>query len=297
MMADLDYFIHIPSDPLFNIEIHRQFSHSIAFIPLGALIAALVLWWLVRKQLSFKAVYLFSFVGYATAGVMDAITSYGTQLLWPFVDTRLAWNLVSVVDPVLTLGLLALVGLGAYYRKKLLIVMAWGWLFLILALGMVQKHRSHSALLDWAAQQQHQPQAVVVKPTIGNQLLWRGNYIHDGRVFTNAIRAGLFSPVKIYPGESAPLVNITAEFGEYQGTTLFEDLQRFERLAAGYLVRHPEKPHIIGDGRYAMLPTSLVPLWGVAVDTTQPDRHLPFLYFRDASEAVRSEFTAMLLGK
>jgi len=297
MLADLDYFIHIPSDPLFNIEIHRQFSHSIFFIPLGALIAAVVLWWLVRKQLSFKALYLFSFAGYATAGVMDAFTSYGTQLLWPFVDTRLAWNLVSVVDPVLTLGLAALVGLAVYYRKKPLLVMAWGWLLLILALGMVQKHRSHSALLDWVAQQQHHPQAVVVKPTIGNQLLWRGNYIHDGRVFTNAIRAGLFSPIRIYAGESAPLVNITEEFGEYQGTTLFKDLQRFERLAAGYVVRHPEKPHIIGDGRYAMLPTSMVPLWGVAVDTAQPDRHLPFLYFRDASEAVRTEFTAMLLGK
>jgi inner membrane protein len=33
MIADLDYYIHIPSDPLFNIEIHRQFSHSLIFIP------------------------------------------------------------------------------------------------------------------------------------------------------------------------------------------------------------------------------------------------------------------------
>lgn len=297
MLADLDYFIHNPSDPLLNIEIHRQFTHSIIFIPVGALVASLLLWWFVRKYLDFKEVYIFSFAGYATAGLMDAVTSYGTQLLWPFVDTRFAWNLISVVDPVFTLGLIVLVGFGVYHKKKPLIYLAWAWLFLILAFGMFQKERGKSALLHWAEQRDHEAKEVVVKPTIGNQILWRGNYIHDGHVFTNGIRTGLFSAVMIYEGESTELVDLEQEFGDYKNTTLFEDLKRFERLSEGYLVRHPEIPHIIGDGRYSMLPTSTVPLWGVEADTTQTGRHLPFLYFRDAGEEVRTEFLDMLLGR
>ena len=297
MLADLDYFIHNPSDPLLNIEIHRQFTHSLIFIPVGALIATGLLWWFVRKHLTLKETFLFSLAGYSTAGLMDAFTSYGTMLLWPFLDTRFAWNLISVVDPVFTLGLIALVGFGVYHQKKPLIYLAWGWLFLIMAFGMFQKERGNSALLHWAEQRDHQAEEIVVKPTIGNQILWRGNYIYDGRVFTNGIRAGLFSSVTIYEGESTELVNLEEEFGDYKNTTLYDDLKRFERLSEGYLVRHPEKPQIIGDGRYSMLPTSTLPLWGVEADTTQTGQHLPFLYFRDAGEEVRTEFLEMLLGK
>ncbi len=296
MMADLDYYIHLPSDPLFNIEIHRQFTHSLIFIPVGALIAAAVLWWFLRKHLSFKHLYLFSFAGYATAGISDAFTSYGTQLLWPFLDTRFAWNLVSVVDPLLTTGLIVLVGIGVWKQKKPLIYGAWAWYALILFFGYIQHERAHSALEYSAEQRGHHAEAMVVKPTIGNQVLWRGNYIHDGRVFTFGLRAGPFSQVKVYEGESTELMDIDEDFGHYQNTTLYDDLRRFERLSEGYLIRHPEKPHVIGDGRYSMLPTSLIPLWGVETDTTDTDRHLPFLYFRDAGEEVRTKFLDMLLG-
>ncbi len=297
MMADLDYYIHLPSDPLFNIEIHRQFSHSLIFIPVGALIASAVLWWFLRKKLSFKQLYLFSFAGYATAGISDAFTSYGTQLLWPFLDTRFAWNLVSVVDPLLTAGLIVFVGFGVWHQKKPLIYGAWVWYALILFFGFVQHERSQSALEKWAERQNHRAESIVVKPTIGNQILWRGNYIHNGKVFAYGLRAGPFSPVNVYEGESAKLVEIDEEFGQYKNTTLYNDLRRFERLSEGYLIRHPEKSHIIGDGRYSMLPTSLIPLWGVETDTTDTERHLPFLYFRDAGEEVRTEFLDMLLGK
>jgi len=33
------------------------------------------------------------------------------------------------------------------------------------------------------------------------------------------------------------------------------------------------------------------------VDTTQTDRHVPFLYFRDAGDEVREPFMEMLLGR
>jgi inner membrane protein len=297
VIADLDYYIHIPSDPLFNIEIHRQFTHSLIFIPVGALVASALLWWFLRKHLDFKQLYLYSFAAYATSGLLDACTSYGTQLLWPFLETRFAWNLISVVDPLLTIGLITFVGMGAVQQRKPLIAMAWGWLFLFLTFGFTQKERGKNALAELASQRGHSVEEIVVKPTIGNQLLWRGNYVYDGLVFTDGIRAGIFRSVIIYEGESAELIDLDKEFGPYTGTTLYNDLRRFERLSEGFLIRHPDKPDIIGDARYSMLPTSLVPLWGVKTDTTDTETHLPFLYFRDAGEEVRGEFLDMLMGR
>lgn len=297
MMADLDYFIHIPSNPLFNIEVHRQFTHSLLFIPVGALIASVLLWLFVKKYLTVKELYFYSILGYATAGLLDAFTSYGTQLLWPFLDTRFAWNVISVVDPVVTGGLIIFVGLAVWQRKKSMARAAGGWLILFLLFGWLQHSRATSAAQNLALDRGHTIEKLVVKPTIANQRLWRANYIYDDRVYTDAIRTGIFSGITIYEGDSEPRVIIERDFSGFEGTTLYNDLNRFKHLSENFLIRHPNKPEIVGDARYSMLPTKLTPLWGVEVDTTDTERHLPFLYFRDASEEVRNEFMEMLLGQ
>jgi len=297
MMADLDYFIHIPSDPLFNIEIHRQFSHSLIFIPVGALIATFLLWWFMKKYLSVKELYLYSILGYATAGLLDTFTSYGTQLLWPFLETRFAWNVISVVDPVVTGGLIVFIGLAVWQRKKTMAWVAGGWLVLFLFFGWLQHSRATSAAQNLAAGRGHSIEKLVVKPTIANQRLWRANYIYDGRIYTDAIRTGIFSGITVFEGESEPLVIIERDFSGFEGTTLYNDLIRFKHLSESFLIRHPDKTEIIGDARYSMLPTELTPLWGVEIDTASTNRHLPFLYFRDASEEIREPFLDMLMGK
>ena len=43
MAPDLDIFIRSSTDPLLSLEYHRQFTHSIVFIPFGGLICALFL--------------------------------------------------------------------------------------------------------------------------------------------------------------------------------------------------------------------------------------------------------------
>jgi inner membrane protein len=297
MVADLDYYLHIPSDPLFNIEIHRQFSHSFIFIPIGALIASVLLWWLLKKYLSFKELYIYSLLGYATAGLLDTFTSYGTQLLWPFLDTRFALNLISIIDPIVTLGLILFVGIALYKKEKKYAWFAGGWLIFFLLFGWIQHQRATISAKNLAQSRGHLIQELVVKPTIGNQRLWRSNYISNNIIYTDAIRTGLISGIDIYQGESAARIIIEDEFSEFENTVMFGDLLRFKRLSENFLVFHPEYPEVIGDARYSMLPTQLNPLWGVKVDTTQTENHLPFLYFRDANEEVRQEFLKMLLGK
>lgn len=297
MAADLDYFIHNPSDPLLNIEIHRQFTHSLIFIPAGALVAAGLLWWVMRKYMPFRELYIYSLLSYGTAGLMDAFTSYGTVLLWPFLDTRYAWNLISVVDPIFTAGLLIIVGFSIYYRHRPYTWLAWAWIIVYLSLGLVQRERASSSAFQLANERGHQIERMVVKPTIGNIILWRSTYEYDENFYADGIRPGLFSGSKIYEGETAPRVYPEESYDDYMATIMYFDIMRFLRLSDEYLIRHPDKPDILGDARYSMLPTSITPLWGIKIDTDNPGEHVEFLYFRDAGPEAREPFLNMLLGR
>ena len=76
LAPDLDVLIRSSNDPILFLEYHRQFSHSLFFIPFGSLIVALLIYPLVKGSMSFKTVYVASFLGYATHGLLDACTSY-----------------------------------------------------------------------------------------------------------------------------------------------------------------------------------------------------------------------------
>jgi inner membrane protein len=297
MMADLDIFIHSPGDPLFNIEVHRQFTHSLIFIPFGALIAAGLLWLILKKQLTFSR-FISSVLpdtphrAYSTHLPAMALSFYGP--FWrldlpgmssPWLTLSLHW--ASFFWWVQLSGIVKRSGSGS----------PGAGLLIFLLFGALQNSRAASAAEQLAEVRGHQPEEFVVKPTIGNQILWRANYIYDGRIYTDAIRTGIFSRTEIYEGTSSPRILVERDFSEFEHTTLYNDLIRFKKLSENYLVRHPDKPDIIGDGRYSMLPTEMVPLWGVQVDTTRTDHHLPFLYFRDAGSEVRQKFTDMLLGR
>src|SRR5690606_36976378 len=99
------------------MEYHRHFTHSLAFVPVGALVCAALLHRIVRGRLSFGRTYLFCLLGYGSHGLLDACTTSGTQLLWPFSGVRVAWSVVAVFDPLFTAPVLALVLLAAARRR------------------------------------------------------------------------------------------------------------------------------------------------------------------------------------
>ena len=145
--ADLDVFISSSTDPLLFLEYHRQFTHSLIFVPIGALIVALCLWPFLKRSLQPKELLTACFLGYLSHGLLDACTTYGTQLLWPFTDDRVAWNVISIVDPLFTLPLLITVVLGVRAKR----VNAWPrigliWLFAYLGAGEIQRQRAETAV-------------------------------------------------------------------------------------------------------------------------------------------------------
>ncbi|MBE9563958.1 MAG: metal-dependent hydrolase, partial [Proteobacteria bacterium] len=188
MAPDLDIFIRSAEDPMLFLEFHRQFTHSLIFIPIGALICALIFYpfttsRLVKSKLSFKQVYLFSFLAYATHGLLDACTSYGTQLFWPFSNERVAWNTVSIIDPLFTVPVVIFVVLAAYRKNARYAQAGFLYAVVFLCLGIIQHDRAEDAVNKLAQQRGHQVERVQVKPSFGNRHVWKMIYEYDGRYY------------------------------------------------------------------------------------------------------------------
>lgn len=301
MLADADVFISSVSDPLLNVEYHRHFTHALIFIPVGALLCGGAFWLLTRRwwRLPFRTLSLFSLAGYATAGLLDACTSYGTRLFWPFSDTRVAWNIISIVDPIFTGTLLVAIAIGVIRKRP-----AWlraGLVFAgcYLAFGIVQRERTLDLQAELAARRGHH--AVVrgtVKPSIGNLVLWRSVYRQGERFYVDAIRTGLFGKAIFYEGVSVPALTLAELRGDLPpDSVLVRDLGRFEHFSDGYLAWHPDEANVVGDLRYAALPQSAKPLWGIRLHRGKPDRHVSFESFRAITTAERVSLLRMLKGQ
>src|SRR5690606_7201406 len=144
--------------------------------------------------------------GYGSHGLLDACTSYGTQLLWPFSGERIAWNVIAVVDPLFTLPVLALVVLAARAGRARYAHAAILWALAYLALGYVQVSRAEAAGFGHALGRGHEPVRLEAKPSLGNLLLWKVIYEHEGRYYVDAVRAGMRTTV--IDGESTEKLDI-----------------------------------------------------------------------------------------
>lgn len=297
MVADADILIQSDQDPLLTIEFHRHFTHSLFFIPFGALIAAVLLWPFLRKHLAFFRLYLFCLLGYSLSGVLDALTSYGTHLLWPLIETRMALNIISVIDPVFTLILL--VAIFITYRNRTVTHAIFGLIIasVYLLIGYTQLQRAELTTLTIAQSRQHEIERLLVKPTLGNLLLWRSIYEFDGRFYVDAVRVGLFSKPTFYPGESVEKFIKTDYLDRHSlESVLAGDIDRFGIFSDGFLALQPGAQDLLVDIRYSSLPNSIAPLWAIEMDLAQPDQHAQFRVFRSMSKTLREEFVALLMG-
>ena len=297
LLADADVFISSGNDPLLNVEFHRHFSHSLIFIPIGALIAALLLWPLLRKRIELKKIYGYALLGYATAGLLDACTSYGTHLLWPFSDARIAWSIIAIIDPVFSLALLVALILGFKYRSRLPAQVGLGFAGAYLLFGLWQHHNALQVATQLAEQRGHAVQRILVKPTLANLVLWRSVYQSNDLFYVDAIRVGAGSD-RIYPGGSVRKFKAEQDLPELRpGSILFRDIERFSSLADGYVVKDPGRARVLTDIRYSMLPTGLTPMWGLDLNAASDSQHANFAVYRDRPDNAKDLFLAMLLGR
>ena len=274
LLPDADVLIGSDIDPLLTLEYHRQFTHALVSAPVGALFAAGGLWLLMRRHAAFRALYWPALAGYVSALLLDACTSYGTQLLWPFTDQRYAASIVAVVDPVVTLTLL----LGVVFALRRATARparaAIAVVVLYLGFGWLQRERAESFIEQAAASRGHAISRHEVKPTLGNLLLWRSVYLTGREYVVDAARVGLLSAPVLYPGAAVRRIEpIDLVPPLTLNSVQAADVVRFANVSEGYMGRHPALPHVIGDVRYSILPDSTRPLWGIEVHPEREHEH------------------------
>ncbi len=297
LLADADILISARDDPLLNVEFHRHFTHALIFIPVGALVAALMLWPLLRKGLGFKKIYWYALLGYATSGLLDACTSYGTHLLWPFSDTRVAWSIIAIIDPIFSLLLVFALIFGFIYCKPVPASVGLALAGAYLLLGLWQHQTALRSAIELAARRGHKVERIIVKPTLANLILWRTVYQSNDTFYVDAIRVGLGSK-RVYPGGSARAFDRERDLPNLAGgSVLARDIARFSRLADGYVVPDPGRDNVLIDIRYSMLPTSITPMWGIDLNVATASQHAKFEIYRDRPNNARDLFLAMLLGR
>ena len=298
LLADADTLLRSAEDPLLFLENHRHFTHALSFIPAGALLTALLLWPLLRKRLGFKRIYLYGLLGYATAGFLDACTSYGTHLLWPFSDARIAWSIISIFDPLFSVVLIAAVVYGAVKRQPRATRVGMVFVAAYLLLGAFQHERAESLAQVHAQQRGHTIERLIVKPTLGNLLLWRSVYESEGMYYVDAVRVGLPNNSTVFEGNRVQAFDVNRDLPQVTDQmVVYRDIQRFALFSDGFLAWHPERPNVLGDVRYAMLPTSIRPLWGIALNLDAPNEHVTFDTYRTMSDTERQAFIAMLFNR
>ncbi len=274
MAADLDVLIRSETDPLLAIEYHRHFTHSLAFIPIGGLLVALPFFVRRGYRKQWKAVVGATTVGYATHGLLDACTTYGTQLLWPFSNVRVAWDTVSIVDPVFTLALLIGLVWSVVRNVRGPVLAALAFALLYLALGAVQRDRALAAQEQIALTRNHPPRVRgEVFPTLANQWVWRSLYEADGRLYVDRIRIPWFGSAQWSEGSSVPLLT-GKELPPWvrNRERTMRDFERFRWFSSGWVARALDDPSVMGDVRYSLRTDAFDPIWGIRF---HPDRQVP----------------------
>lgn len=300
MAPDLDVLIRSTDDPLLFLEYHRQFTHSLVFIPLGALLVTGVLWGLVGRRLhwTFRRSYMFVFLGYATHALLDACTTYGTLLFWPFSDERFAWNTISIIDPLFTLPLLASVVAARLMRRRLPAILGLTWALLYLGGGLVARDAAQAAGAELARSRGHDPVHVDAKPSFANIVLWKTVYRHEGRYYVDALRLG--ATPKIYPGTSVAALDVARDLPWLDPTSLqATDIERFRWFSRGFIALDPQHPDRVMDLRYSLLPNQIRPLWSIQLDRAEQNtRHVAYLTHRgDAPGDSFKQLLKMLRGQ
>jgi inner membrane protein len=182
-LPDLDVLVPY-GDPVRTFTFHRAESHALFWLTaaapvLAAMIARVHASADRRLGVSFRDWWLLTWLALVTHPLLDAFTVYGTQLLLPFSDYPVGLGSVFIIDPLVTVPLLAgVTGFWVLHRRSPAAGARWNQLGLTVAVvylgwtvaaqahvtGHVHRALAATNLLDGR---------VLVTPTPFNTLLWR----------------------------------------------------------------------------------------------------------------------------
>lgn len=299
LVPDLDILIRSSEDTLLFIEYHRHFSHSIFFAPVGSLIVSIFIYLLfIKKKKSFKKIYFFSILGFLTHGLLDSFTSYGTMLFWPFSEERVAYNIISIIDPLFTIPLLIFLIASNVYKSNLFTRIGLLVCCFYLSMGLFINKKVETFVYQIAKNRGHKISRILLNPTFGNIILWRTIYKSDKYYYVDAVYTPFFKRPKIKKGLKVNVINKDTVFPSIKANTKQrKDINRFSKFSNDFIYIHPNFDNIIADLRYGTLPYDSLSMWGIMVKPEEQDQHVEFKNLRDFKKEHYKIFLNMLKGE
>lgn len=179
-IPDLDVLSKLFVDTVTANELHRGFSHSILF----CILAAPILGWGIakiytNKEANWKDWTKLMFLGLFTHPILDAFTTWGTQLFWPFTY-KVSFKNIFVVDPLYTVPFLIFVILAMFYKRTHpkrrtfnTIGLYISSIYMIITLGL--KWYTYGVFQTNLDNQHIRYKEIQTKPTPLNSILWSAN--------------------------------------------------------------------------------------------------------------------------
>lgn len=193
-IPDLDVVMKWFTDDLTGNEMHRGFSHSFLF----ALLFAPILGWIITKiykkkeEATFRQWTNLSFWSLFTHPLLDAHTTWGTQLLWP-LDLRLAYKNINVIDPIYTVPFLICLIIILFLKRNnparirlayFGIILSSAYMAYSIGIKLYVDRLFSNSLIE----QNITYSRLTTQPTFGNTVLWYATAENDTANFV-----GLYS--------------------------------------------------------------------------------------------------------
>jgi inner membrane protein len=271
MFPDLDIVIRSASDPLIGLIYHRHFTHALVFVPVAGLIACSPFLVLPKYREQRGFIYAAACIGALTHAPLDAATTYGTLLYWPFSSDRVSWDLIGIVDLVFTFALLAGLVASISTRRALGSQIGLGIAALYLAFGGFQQHRAEEALARLAEARGHAVTRLRAMPQLGELDTWRGVYESGGRIHADMIEVPYFGAPMVLQGGSVKLSTLDDLTPEQRANPdMVRAFRVIEWFSEGWVAQPPGTKDFFGDMRYVLDLGSMVPMWGITLDPEAP---------------------------
>ncbi len=201
-IPDMDVVYNfISDDPIRQLQVHRGYSHSV----FTHMLAAFPLVWfskkLSRNSITASRWYLFWFMVLFTHALLDCCTTYGTQLLLPFTNYQVAFNNISVIDPLYTIPFLILLVAGMFFKRNnpvrrniLYSALTVSSLYMVFTFGA--KVYVHNTFRESLNENNISYNELNSTPTILNALLWSGIAFNDSMLYVTDYSLLKEEPVK-----------------------------------------------------------------------------------------------------
>ncbi len=121
-LPDLDV-LYDYGDAVRNMTYHRSATHSLILLTLFAPFLAALVAWLHKEKPLFKRWLLAIWLALVTHPLLDTLTIYGTQLLYPLSEHPFSVGSMFIIDPIYTLPLL--VGVIVAVARKQFAGLRW----------------------------------------------------------------------------------------------------------------------------------------------------------------------------